>query len=60
MKLFKTKTKKLQERLQALEEHLGVIYTTEDGYAEYYPRTYGELVRLKDRVDNLDEKKGKK
>lgn len=60
MKLFKTKTKELQERIASLEQHIGVIYTTEDGYAEHLNREWGELPALEERVKQLEEKKGKK
>ncbi len=61
MKLFKTKTKKLQERIASLEQHIGVIYTTEDGYAEHLNREWGELPALEKRVKAVEEeKKGKK
>lgn len=58
MGLFKNRNT-VKKRLQSLEEHLGVIFTREDGYAEHLNREYGILPRLTEDVKEL-KKKGKK
>lgn len=56
MKLPKSATKKLQERVASLEEHLGVVYATGDGYPEHLNREYGLIPRIKDEVKELTRK----
>lgn len=59
MKIFSRRAT-LKKRVQSLEEALGYIYTQEDGYAEHYPRTYGDVVDMKKALKQLEAKKGKK
>lgn len=56
MGLFKNRNT-LKARVQSLEEHLGVIYTREDGYPEHLNREYGVLPRI---TADVKELKGKK
>lgn len=60
MKFFKTRTKKLEERIASLEQYIGAIHTTEDGYSEHYAREWGKLPNIEKDVKALQEKKGKK
>lgn len=56
MGLFKNRNT-LKKRVQSLEEHLGVIYTTEDGYGDHLNREYGVLPNLTKDVKELKAKK---
>lgn len=59
MKLPRTRTRKLKDRLLSLEQHLGVVHTEDDGYSEHVNREYGELPTLIKDVKEL-KSKGKK
>lgn len=58
MSIFKRKNT-LKQRVLDLELYLGLVYA-DDGYGtlEHIERSYGELVRLKEDVEQL--RKGKK
>lgn len=61
MAIFKTRYKKLLERIRSLELHLGVMYG-EDGCEGllHGSSDYGLLRRIEDRIDELGRKGGDK
>lgn len=60
MKIFKSRTAKLKERIYSLEQYLGAVYGDKEGYHEHVNDEYGLLPNLEKSVDKLKEAKGKK